>query len=191
MPLALVGSVAAIGWRGTWWALAAIVLLFTLPIVLVLLRGHDRRQADYRSRLADTAAGDGQRHWRQREVLRHPVFHALLPAVMAPPFIITALFFHQVPLADEQGWSLQWLATSFLAFGAAHVVALLLSGPLVDRIGARRLVPTYLLPIVAGLALLDVGMAPSGVALLFAVYALLASVIAAFALRIEKRHAAR
>ncbi|WP_290635801.1 MFS transporter [Aquisalimonas sp.] len=255
MPLILVTSMAAMGWRGTWLLMAAITAVIAIPFARLLLRGHDRRQTDSQSGGAAVnpeRAKQSPRSWNRREVLRHPPFYALLPAVMAPPFIVTALFFHQVPVAEEQGWSLLWLASSFPAFGAAHILSLLLAGPLVDRVGARRLVAVYLLPIIVGLGLLatvngywvapvylmlmglsvgtagtlmgalwaelygtrhlgairslahgilvlttaaspvlaggmlDAGMLPSSVVLLLAGYALLASLIAAMALRREQ-----
>lgn len=156
LPLILVASMAAMGWRGTWLFMAAILAIVAIPLTRLLLRGHNQRQADGPSEAAADAtdATHPPRSWNRGEVLRHPSFYALLPAVMAPPFIVTALFFHQVPVAEEQGWSLRWLASSFPAFAAAHIVSLLVAGPLVDRVGARRLVAVYLLPVVAGLALL-------------------------------------
>ena len=157
MPLILVTSMALMGWRGTWLLLAAVVAIVAIPLTRRLLRGHEQRQVGSLSRAAaseETDADRPPRSWSRAEVLRHPPFYALLPAVMAPPFIITALFFHQVPVAAEQGWSLRWLASSFPAFAAAHIVSLVLAGQLVDRMGARRLVAVYLLPMIAGLALL-------------------------------------
>ncbi len=160
VPLIMVNSASVLGWRETWLITATVVAAVMMPAALTLLRGHQQRQAAYAARLADTDDNDRMRDWRRGEVLRHPFFYAMLPAIMAPPFIITALFFHQVPLAEEQGWSLRWLAFSFLGFASAHVLSLLLTGPLVDRFGARRLVPVYLLPMTTGLALLAMATGP-------------------------------
>jgi len=93
-------------------------------------------------------------------VLRDGRFYRLLPAALAPGFLITALFFHQATIADAQGWSLSWLASSFVAFAAGHVTGLLLAGTLVDRFGALRLVRVFPLPLIVGIALLAVGNHP-------------------------------
>jgi MFS family permease len=76
---------------------------------------------------------------------------------MGAPFIATAVFFHQVPLAESKGWTLAWLAASFPAFATAHLVSLSFSGPLIDRFGARRLLPWHLTPLL--LALLALALA--------------------------------
>ncbi len=155
MPVVLVTTTAVLGWRGSWLAMATVLVAGVLPLALVLLRGHGERVARWQAqRRVEADAGAGQDGYRRSEVLHHPLFYALVPAVMAPPVVITALFFHQVPVAEEQGWSLEWLASSFLAFGAAHVIGLLAVGPLVDRMGARWLVPLALLPMIAALVLL-------------------------------------
>jgi MFS family permease len=155
MPGVMVGAAAVLGWRSTWVASALLLVAIMLPLLLVLLRGHGERHAAHRREAA--AAGVAEGSWERREVLRHGPFYGLLPAVLGPPFIITALFFHQVPLAAEKGWSLEWLATSFVAFAGAHVLSLFFAGPVVDAVGARRLVPVYLLPMVAALLTLATG----------------------------------
>lgn len=153
-PAIVVAAMATFGWRHTWWGIAILLLCTALPLALWLLRGQSSRAAahghdGHPSRLATTA-----RQWRAGEVLRDWRFHALLAAVLAAPFILTALFFHQVPLAAEKGWTIDWLARSFVAFASGHIATLALVGPLVDRAGARRLVGIYLAPLVLALLLI-------------------------------------
>lgn len=154
LPLPAVLLIGALGWREAWLVIGAVLALVLVPLVLWLLKGHGER---HRRLLegADQGATDAMttiRHWSRREVLGDPWFYKVLPAVLAPPFILTGLFFHQVHLAEVKGWSLTWLASCFVGFATATVAASLLSGWLVDRLGARRLLPYYLLPL--GLALL-------------------------------------
>ncbi|WP_290651477.1 MFS transporter [Aquisalimonas sp.] len=156
MPILVVTALALIGWRSSWAVLAIIVVIVMLPVALALLRYHDRRDVEPIPAMPSVHQAPPAASWRRRDVLRHPLFYALLPAVMAPPFIITALFFHQVPLAEEKGWSLHWLASSFFAFAASHIVSLMLAGPLVDRIGACHLVPVFLAPLMLGIVMLAV-----------------------------------
>jgi len=156
LPSAAVAVTGVLGWRGTWTLSAAILAGAALPLLLWLLRGHGER----RRRLAEREAGQGeednggQAQWTRGQVLRDARFYLFLPAVLAGPFIVTALFFHQVHLAEAKGWTLSWLASSFVAFAATHVLGLVLFGPVVDRFGARRLLPVFLLPMAAGLTVL-------------------------------------
>lgn len=152
-PAVVVAAIAVLGWRGTWVAIGVLLLTLALPVVLWLLRGHGQRRAALQRSTTGSDAAPGLQ-WRAGEVIRDWRFHGLLSAVLAAPFILTALFFHQVPLAEEKGWTLAWLARSFAAFATGHIGALIFAGPLVDRTGARRLVGFYLAPMALALLVL-------------------------------------
>lgn len=169
MPMVVVALIAAFGWRGSWLLLALFLVIVALPLALTLLRMERRSIQSSRDRgSGDGLAGEeeslgaapGRRDWTRAEVLRDSRFYRILPALLAPPILITALFFHQVPIAEAKGWSLELVSTAFTAFASTHVLSLLLSGPLVDRIGAQRLLGFYLLPLLFALAV--VGFVPGG-----------------------------
>lgn len=166
MPMGVVALIGALGWRGSWLLLATVLVLVALPLALILLRIDARatrrsHDAACPAAAADQAAADAPpptRDWTRAEVLRDGRFYRILPALLAPPILITALFFHQVPIAEAKGWSLELISAAFAAFASTHVLSLLLSGPLVDRVGAQRLLGFYLLPLLVALAV--VGFVP-------------------------------
>lgn len=90
-------------------------------------------------------------------------FYLLLPGNLFLGLVLTALFLYQVPLAESRGWSAGTMATAFVGFALARVVASLTVGPLIDRWGAVRLFPMILLPACIGLGILSVGTAPATV----------------------------
>jgi MFS family permease len=96
----------------------------------------------------------GCRHWNRPELLRHPMFWALLPGVLASPFMGTAVLFQAAPLMAAKGWSLELYAAAFPAYAACSVAGGLAGGLLVDRFGAVRLLPFVLLPLAAALLVL-------------------------------------
>jgi MFS family permease len=153
LPPVAVAAVAAWGWRATWTGSAVLLLAVLLPFLLWLLRGHNRRrqEAAASSKEGEAEGTSGGHQWTRREVLGDPRFYLLLPAVLAAPLVVTALFFHQAHLAEAKGWPLSWLATSFSAFAATHIAGLLVIGAWVDRLGARRLLPVFLIPMAGGL----------------------------------------
>ena len=162
LPIAAVVITQRIGWRQTWLAIAAGLFVIGIPLILWLLRGHEARHCAHLDHVAvaedstnadDRFAGLG-RQWTLAEVLHDPRFFVLLPAIMAPAFIVTGLFFHQVHLVESKGWSLTWFAGCFAVFAGAQLPAGLMAGPLVDRYGARRLLPLFLAPLMAGVAVL-------------------------------------
>ena len=71
----------------------------------------------------------------------------IIPGLMAPSFIVTGFFFHQAQLVEAKGWSLSWFAATFMAYAAATVAASFLTRPAVDRLGAFRVMPFFLLPL--------------------------------------------
>lgn len=148
-----VALLAAFGWRQTWLAIGMALALVLVPLVLWLLRGHGERE---RRRQAASAgpggAGDGS--WLLSEVVRDPAFHRILPSVLLTPFTVTGLFFHQAAVAADKGWTLAWFASAFVIYALASTIGTLAAGPLIDRFGAARLLPFFLLPIAAALALL-------------------------------------
>ncbi len=152
-PLVTVALLAALGWRGAWLVYAAFGAALLFPVLLWLLRGHGERHQNYLARLAEpaTASGEKGRQWTQGEVLRDVRFYLIQIAMMAPPFMFTGFFIHQAHLAEAKGWSLAWLATCFTAFAATSIASSLTAGPLIDRIGAIRIAPHALLPIVVSM----------------------------------------
>ena len=152
-PIIAVALMAWLGWRGTWVVAAAALLLLAIPLVVQLLR---REPAPAEPADGDHAAATTvpARDWTRREVLRDPFFYGLLPGILAPSFILTGVFFHQVHLVETKGWSLAWFAGSFMGYAAAVVVTSLIVGWAVDRWSAARLLPAYLVPMALGLVVL-------------------------------------
>ena len=87
-------------------------------------------------------------------MLRHRAFHLLLPAVLGPSFISTALFFHHLELAAVKGWSAAWITGNYWVYALGTVIASLAAGPLIDRITAVRVLPAFLVPMTLGLLVL-------------------------------------
>ncbi len=147
-PILAVAIAAAIGWRSSWMLFGGLLAALLVPTVFWLLARHPRQDQTV------TVVPD-QRPWTRNDVLRDPRFYVMLPAVLAPSFIITGLFFHQAHLAEAKGWSLALLATAFIGYSVVQSLTNVAIGPVIDRIGAVRLVPFMLLPLGCGLLLLS------------------------------------
>lgn len=164
-PLAGLFLIETVGWREAWLWMAGGIVALLAPLLLWLLRGHALRHQRFIEReTASAAATDGtaghRRHWTRGEVLRDPRFYMLIPALMAPAFIVTGFFFHQSPLADAKGWSAAWMASAFVGYSVGSVGGSLIMGFVVDRFGGLRILPTYLLPLAAACAVIAATDAP-------------------------------
>lgn len=153
LPLIGVGLIHWVGWRGAWLA-AAGFLLCVIPVLLRLLSA----ERTPRQWAADgSGPGLGGRHWTRAEAVRHWLFPPIALGVLAPPLIGTSLFFQQARLAEAKGWSLTAVAAAYPAYAVLTVLVSLAAGWLVDRVGARRILPGYQLPMAAGAFLLSYG----------------------------------
>lgn len=157
LPMTVVAVVSAVGWRPTWAATAAILLLFVLPLAVWLAHhcypplpsggtdGHAPAPIDDRSRA---------------QVLRDPAFYLLLPAMLAPAFVNTGIFFHQVPISEAKNWTLMVFASAFTTYALSTLVMMLVGGRLVDRFSAATMLRFALVPLLLGLFLLASSDAP-------------------------------
>ncbi len=163
LPPGAVFMMERMDWRWAWLAGSAVLLLLIFPLLAFLSRKTPAPRHDVR--ITDS---DSVNDRTRSQVLRDPGFYLILPATLVTPFVVTALFFHQVAIAQALGWSLKILAGAFTGYAAGHLLALLLAGPVVDRLGAGRTLPLTLLPMFLSLVLLAVARG-SWVALLYMV----------------------
>jgi len=154
LPVLMVLAIAAIGWRASYGLAAAAAVAVILPLALWLLRGHAARHRAHEEPLvAQRRAGTEKSSWSRRDVLADARFYLILPAALAPSFIITALFFHHLALAELKGWDATWFTGSYWVYAVGSVFAMLASGPLIDRLSALRVLPALLAPMTLGLVL--------------------------------------
>ncbi len=150
LPMAFVALLTIAHWR-LLWVVAAGAALLAIPLLSALL--HRERIPSEMSGSADSAGLEG-RHWTRGEVLRHPLFWFAVPLLIGPPAFGTALFFHQVHLAEVKGWPLIHYVALLPVYSGVSLVVMLISGLAVDRIGTARLIPWLLLPMAAGFFLM-------------------------------------
>ena len=158
MPSLLVALLLLVGWRHSWQIAGLLLLVFMLPAIFYLLRGHAQRHDRYLGQL--TQAGDDsvkvirRRQWTRAEVLRDRHFYLFAPGLMSQPLMFTGFIFHQVHLVESKGWSLIGWAALFSVYAVVSVGTKLVSGLLIDRYGAIRMVPLVALPMGVGLIIL-------------------------------------
>jgi len=142
LPFIFVAIAVSFGWRHTWIVFAVLLMLAALPMITGLL-SKDREQQT--SDLAPKVTA--KRDWTRSEVVRDPWFWILLSGILAPPFIGTTIFFHQVYLVELRGWSLSLFASAFSIMACSTITFALITGYLVDRFSALSLLPIFLIPL--------------------------------------------
>jgi len=144
-------------WRWVWVGIAIAVVLVLLPVLFFVGRRLPGDGSLEMPGMAAPAERPSDRSWTRAQVLRDPRFYGLLPGLLAAPFMITGLLFHQLHLVEIKGWALSDFAACYPIYAVSGMAAALFCGWLVDGYGAIRLLPFYLLPLAAGLALLGIG----------------------------------
>ena len=141
-PISFVGVVALVGWRGSWLMAAGVLMLVALPVIYWLLKVERMPQS-----VATDPGSPVAREWTRSEVIRDPLFWAALSGVLAPGFIGTTVFFHQVYLSDLRGWDPSVFAGSFAILSGMTILCALIAGQLIDRFSAIRMLPSFLAPL--------------------------------------------
>jgi len=70
---------------------------------------------------------------------------------LCPPFLITGIFINQIYLFENINWGISYLAPSFTAYAIFTVLSLQVSGYLIDKFSAIKILPFYLVPMIIGL----------------------------------------
>ena len=159
MPSIVVALLLWVGWRVSWQIVGLVLVLFMVPAILYLLRNHDQRHQEYLDELLaieDTAERVYQRRqWTRSEVVRDKLFYLFAPGLMSQPLMFTGFIFHQVHLVESKNWSLSAWASLFVMYALVSVATKIVTGLLVDRFGAIRMVPLLALPMGVGLVILS------------------------------------
>jgi MFS family permease len=130
-------------WRTAWYAGAGMVMLVGLPVILSLIRV-EREPQSHEMKMARARTA---RDWTRAEVIRDPVLYLLLAGVLAPPFIGTVIFFHQGYLIALRGYDPLVFAAAFPVMSVMTILFGFICGHMVDRYGALKLLPFFLLPL--------------------------------------------
>lgn len=142
LPAAAMAITLAVGWQAVWVGGAVGLLVVVMPLLIWAFRVPRIPQGQ-----APTGIDESDRQWTQREVLGDPLFWLVLVGVLAPPFIGTTIFFHQDYLTALRAWPEGLFALGFPIMAATTVLCGLVTGAAVDRFGAIRVLPFFLIPL--------------------------------------------
>lgn len=149
LPLIMVWLKSIIAWRNLWIAFA----VFCVLSCIVLYRLLRLERTPQSSTQEDASTGMNGRHWTRTEALRHPLFWLVVPGIVFFSGFGTAFWFHQVHFAEIKGWSHLSLVAVFPLGTITLASGTIIYGWAIDRFGATRLLPFYILPYVAAFIL--------------------------------------
>ena len=156
-PVMGVVLIAWLGWSESWALLGGVYAIVLVPLVLWLLKGHKVRHENYlikqhkESSLRGPSSGD----YTVRSMIRELRFYLILPATLAPSFLLTGVIFHQVRIVEAKEWSMSIFASGFTGLAIATFLTSLALGPLVDKWRAVNILPFILVPLAVALVVLN------------------------------------
>lgn len=143
LPSAAVHAIGTIGWRQTFAAAGAAASLLIIPAALRLVR----RRKRFRKRISAQSNVAAERGGLLAFGLS---LWPMLPVLLLPAGLETALIFHQGKIAAAKGLGLAVFATAFIVYALAQVAGALAAGRLIDRFGSFRVLVVHAAPMAAG-----------------------------------------
>jgi len=153
IPLFLVSALIYFSWQKIW-ILATLVTLFSIPILIWLLRQERSPQS---IDAKDQSLGMNKLHWTRKQTISHPLFWFMMPAVIGQSAFNTAFFFQQVHFSEIKGWEHLDLVSMFPVYTGVAICMMFLSGILLDKLGTAKLIPYFQLPMIIAFILFAFG----------------------------------
>ena len=153
IPLFLVSALIYFSWQKIW-IIAALVTLFSIPVLILLLRQERSPQS---IDAEDQSWGMNKLHWTRKQTISHPLFWFMMPAVIGQSAFNTAFFFQQVHFSEIKGWEHLSLVSMFPIYTGVAICMMILSGILLDKFGTAKLIPYFQLPMIIAFILFAFG----------------------------------
>ena len=141
-------------WREIWIGIGTCIIIIFLPLVYWLGRNIKLNKYDSYNSKQTKSKKNLIVSWNRSQVLKDLRFYQVLPGLLASPFIVTGVFFHQIHLIETKSWSITLLASSYPFFALSVIGVTFGAGWIIDRFGTVHLLRFFLLPLAFGLLLI-------------------------------------
>jgi MFS family permease len=146
-PILMSFIIGYVGWRNSLIINSTIIAFVLIPFIWFALSKKYEQNIDPKL--------DKENSIVSRSLLfKDRNFYLIALNSIVLPFLVTGLFFYQSTLADFKNWTIEWISFSFLGFAAGRTLSSLISGKLIDKYSAKKLLPLYLIPFLVGLIVL-------------------------------------
>ena len=127
------------------WVVASVFCFLMVPLIWVLLKNERTPPSLAEDVIAFGLLG---KSWSRKEVIKHPLFWFMLPALIGPSACVTSFFFQQVYFAEIKSLTHLQLVALFPIYTLVAIVFNLVSGWALDKFGLDRILPFYQIPLV-------------------------------------------
>ena len=141
-------------WREIWVGIGTCIIIIFLPLVYWLGRHTKSKRLNSPNNCLLESKKTLNVSWNRSQVLKDLRFYQIIPGLLASPFIVTGVFFHQIHLIETKSWSVSLLASSYPLFALSVTGVTFGAGWVVDRFSTVHLLRFFLLPLAMGLLLI-------------------------------------
>ena len=137
MPVLIVYLLSIYAWQNIWITISISILIF-LPVISYLLV----KNLNFESREPSNENKDeikNIKEWKRIEVIKDYRFYIICMNMLAMPWIATGIFVYQSFIIESKEWGEFVIAQSFMVYSILSVVTLLITGFLIDKFTARKL----------------------------------------------------
>ena len=143
-PILMSFVIGYVGWRNSLIINSSIVAIVLIPFIWFAL-------AKVNEQNSETEIKNNSSNFKRSNLFRDKNFYLIALNSIVLPFLVTGLFFYQSSLAEFKNWTIEWISFSFIGFAIGRTISSLLSGKLIDKYSALKLLPLYLIPFLVGL----------------------------------------
>lgn len=141
-------------WREIWVGIGSCIIIIFFPLVCWLGRHLKSQKLNISNKSLPKSKKNLNISWNRSQVLKDLRFYQIIPGLLASPFIVTGVFFHQIHLIETKSWSTSLWASSYPFFALSVTGVTLGSGWIVDRFSTVHLLRFFLTPLAFGLLLI-------------------------------------
>jgi MFS family permease len=152
LPVLIVYLLTITSWQNIWISISILVLIF-LPItsfILIKKLNFDSREDVENKEFKEKDI----KQWKRIEVLKDYRFYIICLNMLAMPWIATGVFIYQSFITESKDWGSFVIAQSFMVYSILSVLALLVSGFLIDKFTSRRLLVFMNIPLMFSVVVL-------------------------------------
>ena len=143
MPITIVFFLSAYSWRNIWISIGLLVILF-LPVLSFLTIKNIKLSSREKDNLKFKK--NNIKNWTRKEVLLDPKFYLISLVMLALPTINTGVFVYQSFILESKNWGNFVIAKSFMFYAILSVATLFISGPIIDKLTSRKILPLMNIP---------------------------------------------
>ena len=143
-------------WREIWFGIGSSIIIIFLPLVYWLGKHLKYQRQDLPNNSFSESKKKINVSWNCSQVLKDFRFYQIIPGLLASPFIVTGVFFHQIHLIETKSWSLTFLASCYPFFALSVIGVTFGAGWIVDRFSTVHLLRFFMLPLALGLLLIAI-----------------------------------